>query len=988
MQALATPGPRMQAHFPSLEDVEEVSKEFTLPPEVVLATNPSFISIKRELFIFGLSRSIEVFLDIIRSLDFKRDKYPIQEHPLILAGGTATSFVTESHLKTPDIDIELSPFDMRGSRNRNKNKSLRSESNPLFMEYVNSLFDQICVKIHERQGTFRVYDEDITEIEAKRDPELHNNTVRGQVVGNLYVGLVINPSFFSKIVIVAKMGAFTERVVEIKLPKNAFGAPNEEIEQAASVGLYCQSRQKMIADNKKSMNDKLRKMVNAMIDYAKFFKEPDTPEGRQHPYWVQVEQQKREAIVTYKVRILSHIDRLTALIGSFDLSFVDPASKNLFTMLPQKLSSYVTPQERAEVEGALVKAQQEQQVEAEAAAAALEEGRWEKPKRVAKRVNGSGAESREVSPTFVDESGFAALREDGDEEVLPPDLVEASAVAPAPSRAATIAASRAAARRARNAASASDAAAAAAASDAAAADSAAASDSANKETMMYKPQEIILFVEKKSIEFSNVFDNLNITLYHNYSPRGEDYQVFCMEINTRDRRIPIERQTLPGNFHFCMDSDALLGAETITYKLIPSILALHDRELIFINENIHKIVDHLYENAWYINDKTIREAHHTNFLEWKRDAIKEGKIMSRAFMKITYKTLFIWIESLLKTMYIQENENAITHVYRLPDPFNINELNSSFQALIDYIVNSKGVFPGIPIEITQKLGIALDNAFIRMKSRALLSLMEREYKQFYDNKSSKITIPPILFISDPSPYTSEIIKGLLFYFNMNEISQLKKIYKRTNQFINNTPTQTPEEKMLMTKCNELLKTPEDQLLIHLEIVIELTEPLWVSLTPETDTKKIKEKMCRFFIFLLENKEFLNLNYIVFWAIEFVNFEGSNFFELIKPVYIKMEERKHERKALFTDIILKKMIDDKIKSQKEHDKQKEEALRLAKLQAEKEAMFEAKKAADKAAAELRAEEEAEKAEAETKKKGKGKGKGKGGYRKTRKLRQRI
>ena len=102
----------------------------------------------------------------------------------------------------------------------------------------------------------------------------------------------------------------------------------------------------------------------------------------------------------------------------------------------------------------------------------------------------------------------------------------------------------------------------------------------------------------------------------------------------------------------------------------------------------------------------------------------------------------------------------------------------------------------------------------------------------------------------------------------------------------------------------------------------------------------------------------------------------------------MEERKHERKALFTDIILKKMIDDKIKSQKEHDKQKEEALRLAKLQAEKETMVEAKKAADKAAAELRAEEEAEKAEAETKKKGKGKGKGKGGYRKTRKLRQRI
>ena len=98
----------------------------------------------------------------------------------------------------------------------------------------------------------------------------------------------------------------------------------------------------------------------------------------------------------------------------------------------------------------------------------------------------------------------------------------------------------------------------------------------------------------------------------------------------------------------------------------------------------------------------------------------------------------------------------------------------------------------------------------------------------------------------------------------------------------------------------------------------------------------------------------------------------------------MEERQHERKALFTDIILKKMIDDKIKSQKEHDKEEEATLKLAKLEEEKEA-------ADKAAAELEAEiaaEDAAAAAAKNKKKGKAKGKGKGGYRKTRKLRQRI
>ena len=177
----------MSGHFPSLENVEEISKELNLAPEVVLVTNPSFISIKRELFIFGLTRSIESFLDIIRSLDFKRDKYPVQEIPLILAGGVASSLVTRTQPRTPDIDIELSPFDIRASRNRTQTKNYRAETDELFIEYVNYLFDQICIKIHERQGAFGVYDEDMSEVTAKRDPELHNNTVRGQIVDNLYV---------------------------------------------------------------------------------------------------------------------------------------------------------------------------------------------------------------------------------------------------------------------------------------------------------------------------------------------------------------------------------------------------------------------------------------------------------------------------------------------------------------------------------------------------------------------------------------------------------------------------------------------------------------------------------------------------------------------------------------------------------------------------------------------------------------------------------
>jgi hypothetical protein len=177
--------------------------------------------------------------------------------------------------------------------------------------------------------------------------------------------------------------------------------------------------------------------------------------------------------------------------------------------------------------------------------------------------------------------------------------------------------------------------------------------------------------------------------------------------------------------------------------------------------------------------------------------------------------------------------------------------------------------------------------------------------------------------------------------------------------------------------------PNEYILIHLEVLIELTEPMWGQLTPETDTMKIKEKMCRFFIFLLENKEFLNLNDLSFWVIKFINFEGDNFIDLITPIYTKIEKTNYTRKLLFTDAIYKKTIDDKIKSQTEADKKEESTRKLAKFEEEKEA-------ADKAAAELEAElaaEEAAAAAAKNKKKGKGKGQAKGGYRKTRKLRRR-
>ena len=953
----------MAGYFPSLENVEEISKQATLPPEVVLAIDPNFISIKRELFIYGLTRSIEGFLDIIRSLDFKRDQYPVQEIPLILAGGVASSLVTRTQPKTPDIDIELSPFDIRASRNRNQNKTRRAESDKLYMEYVNHLFDEICIKIHQRQGAFGVYDEDISEVVAKRDPELQNNTVRGQVVDNLYVGVVINPSFFSKIVVVAKMGAFTERIIEIKLPKNVFGDPINESEVTQAFGLYCQSPDKMIADNTKSMNDKLRKMQKAMVDYANFFREPDTQDGRQHPYWIQVEQQKREAIITYKVRIVSHIDRLTQLIGSFDPALVDPASKNLFDKLPKRLSSYITPQERAEVEGALVKAQQEQQVEAEAAAAALEEGTWEKPRRVAK-----AAESRGSSPTLVDQSGFAAFRENVDEEILAPSppvsLKPAAAAAPATAAAAP-----------------------ATAAATTAATPAAASTVEDFEEMVYKPDKIIVFVEKKSIEYSTVFNNINLSLQYNYSKEAKNYRVFCLEINTRDRRIQMERQTLPDNFYFCMDSDSLIAAERIIFKLLPTILSLNKNGQVALATITNKIVDHLYENAWYINNKTFRDAHHKQFLRWRKDANKEGKIMSREFLKITYETLFIWIHSLLNTIYMQENENTKTFGYILPDPFKINELDSVFKTLIDYIGSQKVCPCNIPEELLRPLAIALEGSFIRMKSRSLLTVMEKEYTQFYiDTLHTRTKSTPILFISDPQPYSKNIIDGILFYFNMSEITTFNAVFNRTNNFLNNTDTQTSEEHNFMTKCAELFSRPNEYTLFHLEILIELTEPIWSQLTPETDTKKIKEKMCRFFIFLLENKEFLNLNDLSFWAIRFINFEGDNFIDLITPIYTKIEETNNTRKLLFTDTIYKKTIDDKIKSQTEAAQKEEAALKLAKFKEEKEA-------ADKAAAELEAELAAEEAAAaaaaaaKNKKKGKGKGQAKGGYRKTRKLRRR-
>ena len=894
-----------EPHFPSKEEVE--SQLNGVDGASILVANPNYISIKRELFIYGLNQSANFFLDIIRSLDFKKEMFPVQEVPFVITGGSAVTFLTGGNLETPDLDIELSPFDSRGARkNNDKRLVCRIDKgaiaiDPLFQEYVSILYDQVCRRLSENLPIY----EQITLEDTKKDPEIRNAMVIGRVVGNVYACLIFNPSYYSKLVVLAKIGAFVERIFELKFPENVFGSPVSDFVTDNVVHMPCQAPEKMIHLNIISMNDKLRKMRNAMRDYNEYFRQEEGEEGKENGYWLNQESQKRDAIITYKVRIVSHFRRIQALTqGQFSVDMIKPENRDLFVTIPMITVTYVTPMER----NAVLKAIEAQEIEARAAAAAAEESLWEKPKKAVKG---------RISPSEVPltkPSGFEVLRFDDDEPLLLPDLSESALVKVAPAAAS-----------------------AAAASAAAASGSAAAAAAVKEPTKLLVPTHMVVFIEKPSIDYKDAFNHLHKSLIASYSPEGKEHQSLIIEINTKERRRANERNPLLPGIRLVMDSEELNGAEEICFHIIPKLSDTYSKVQIDKPIFFSEIIGKLYRISWFIKDKTIRDAHQKNFDDWSVSAKAEGKIMTIKFEKITFKSIYQWMQYILNALYTQENGRE-TLGYLLPPPYQVEEIAGQFEAVLSYI-DSTPICPCIiPPDMYKNLVTAVQASYSKMKSRNLIALFETEFTSFYKDivpmgtKNSKF--PPILFLSFPTPYAGPIVTAMIAYIHKNGTNMVKTVYKETREFFSDPHG---EEVLRVLKLDNNIDDA-----IHLEGLIPLFKQV-------VKNEKDKIHLCKYIIFLFQ-RTIVNFNTVNYWK-KVLATKEENFSDLYLPLLNDIVRKEMQRKEVVEALLMK------------------ETAVAAAAESEKELL--AQEAAEKEAAG---------------KKAKKKNKKRGGYRKTRKIRR--
>ena len=223
----------MSAYYPTQAEIEKeyLATEKSVYPSTILLRRRDFISVKRENFKYALQKTLPAFFDLLRSFNY--EGFPVQNPPLIIGGGVAVSVLTETKLDTPDLDVELSGFRLDSAgENANANVILSAENK--FSKFCHSLYEQIRAFIARNPAIFSAYG-DIVEVEKNHDIEVRNGEIRGEKVANIWLSMIYNKGYFSKIVILAKIGEFVEtingtekrtpsieRILEIKLPKKIF----------------------------------------------------------------------------------------------------------------------------------------------------------------------------------------------------------------------------------------------------------------------------------------------------------------------------------------------------------------------------------------------------------------------------------------------------------------------------------------------------------------------------------------------------------------------------------------------------------------------------------------------------------------------------------------------------------------------------------------------------------------------------------------------
>ena len=319
------------AHSPSQQEIKEQYKdsEYSLRPSFLLLRRPDYITTKREDFRYALRRTLPRFFEMLRGLRY--GDFPIQNPPFVIVGGVAVSFVSDLPLNTPDLDIELNGFDLgKAGSQANTSIDVRKPNNNsqdfvvIFNRYIFSLMEQLVAMIEQTPEAFDQYDE-VDEKEIYFDPEVRGGLVFFRKAGPFWICLLHPPKYYPKIVLLAKIGETPaekhpnlERVMEFKLPTKIFKPLDPAEFLVEREGLTFASPAKMMPDLIKSLGDKCM----ALTKLAKTY---DGPQGTfvksmaNDGYWDVIEEPRdREAILTYKVRIITLRKRILALGGNPD----------------------------------------------------------------------------------------------------------------------------------------------------------------------------------------------------------------------------------------------------------------------------------------------------------------------------------------------------------------------------------------------------------------------------------------------------------------------------------------------------------------------------------------------------------------------------------------------------------------------------------------------------------------------------------------------
>ena len=834
----AAAGP--QAHSPTQAELEKeyIEAQGALRPSFLLLSKPEYITTKREDFRYALRRTLPRFFEMLRGLRY--DGFPVQRPPLVIVGGVAVSLVSQLPLNTPDLDIELNGFNLAAAGSQaNADIDLRKPNNNsqdfvvLFNRYVYSVMDQLAGMIEQTPEAFDHYDE-VNEKDINFDPEVRGGLISDRKAGPFWICLLHPPKYFPKIIILAKIGETlagktpnVERVMELKLPAKIFKPLDPAEFLVEREGLVFASPAKMMPDLVKSLGDKC-------VALTKLSKKYDGPAGTfakslEHDgYWDVIEEPRdREAILTYKVRIITLRNRIAALGGNPNLDVCkDYAGLEVLPYVPtaelrdkslrkaRKAAAAAAEKEalaaaeREKVEE--IKRQKEQQRLAAATAKAAEE-----------------AEAKRIADAKAAKAAAKAKAKQGGR--VSPDSAPVVALAEE------------------------------------AASAAVAADAGLKEII--KNNGFIYFTEGFSIDPSAILNDLYTTLQINFPIAGiPEPPVLLLELNSTDRYRLAERAPLHPKIIHIMDDDTLNQAETIACRIIPDLFLLNTIDQTEIKSTLWDIAHHLNISTWDIQDTQLRKKFMTSLDLWSsevalmRDFRRENMKSSFRFLLKTSVEIF---DILCQQVHHQKKSNYTVADYDNKDLLSVHKGIDSFLSQID----PKRFTATMPVQAVIDLRNQFEGLYCQSKVKNLLFTLDAAYPTYATVIDKRHLLKPVMLIGHSSYLSLHMINLIQQFCTKAGIQKIAGTYSRTSEFLGiGEMAKTPCQASLLGQLYEKLRGGHEERGLNLEITLQKSRHLWFSNTA------ILNEVCQLVTLLLQRDKFITCNREHFWTRFSVNTE--------------------------------------------------------------------------------------------------------------------